>query len=184
MDMVGHEMKTTVGLCNLKPCHSINAQATCHATIKIPQAHRGEILIAGPTCLVNEAEAVPAPEKEVEMLSACRNIGNPFHTCSQFCYEHAEAVNSCVIPIVEVPVAISNSDRRRIAAEKKALFLLQHPPPPLPQPGIIVEVDQLPNVPPALFPASPHPMDVTVASPGTHPPPPHLSPTGMHPNQP
>ena len=182
MDMVGHEMKTTVGLCNLKPCHSIKAQATCHATIKIPQAHRGEILIAGPTCLVNEAEAVPAPEKEVEMLSACRNIGNPFHTCSQFCYEHAEAVNSCVIPIVEVPVAISNSDRRRIAAEKKALFLLQHP---LPQPGIIVEVDQLPILCTTSIGSS------ITTSHGCYssitrysPPPPHLSPTGMHPNQP
>ena len=183
MDMVEHEMKTTVGLCNLKPCHSIKAQATSHATIKLPQAHRGEILIAGPTCLVNGAEAVPAPEKEVEMLPACRNIGNPFHTCSQFCYEYAKAANSCATPIVEVPVVPvakrTAEERRRIAVHLKAIFLLQHPPtlpqPGIPQPGIIVAVDQLPNVPPvppALVPASPHPMDVTVASPGTQTPPP------------
>lgn len=139
------------------------------------------------------------------MLSNCRNIGNPFHKCSQFCHEYAEAAHTdSFIPILEVPVTpmpVSTlAERLRMQAELIDNFRLTHPPLSHDMVNVVshdmvnVVVTAVARDPSLLLPSMdsmddsmdvtasyqvsqlPLPMDATVTVPG---PPPTFAPTSL-----
>ncbi len=46
IDMVDHEMRTTIGLVNLKPAHSAKAEATSCETIKLLTSTEQQVAVA------------------------------------------------------------------------------------------------------------------------------------------